>query len=211
MRIRLPAALVISAIALTLCSCDPAVPKNTSAKDPSETVTEEPTEETAKDDFPGWNKQGLYKLELGTLIGFEDCYAMAEMGPEDYTTWTIYNGNHEAIARQFAFGCEREPYYFLADVDGNGTDEIICNNRYNADGAVRIFIFRNNNGVPEVGIFDEEKMSAKRGEELYVLSYDTYYNPDEDKFFFVDIINDAEYPIDLSYFNFERFDPENTF
>ena len=77
-----------SAIALTLCSCGSSILKTSPSADSSDTVTGKTTE----DDFPGWNKQGLYKLELGTVIGFDDCYAMAEIGPEDYTIWTIYNG-----------------------------------------------------------------------------------------------------------------------
>lgn len=203
MKKRLLILLVAAALILPVCSC------NKAKEEPS--VDAEETEEYDGDAELLYNKHGSYMMKLGTLIDFDDCYCDAQVSMGDYYNWTIYNGDHEIIACQFGFGCVRGPVYYLVDVDGDGNEEMICNCMYSGDGAARAFIYRNNNGVVEVGRLDEDRMAERIGDELCVLSFDIYYDADSKEFVFENYFNDDEYSISIDDFYFTEFDPDHCF
>ena len=64
------------------------------------------------------------------------------------------------------------PECYVADPDGDGENELICNCTYGADGTQRVFIFRNNAGIIEVGSFDETRMAREIGHEYSILPDD---------------------------------------
>lgn len=211
MKVRALALVLSVCCGLSLCACGKGAGVKTSGE--VEEVSEVSDVETV-DDYNGYNKRGEYLLKIGDLIGFKDCYALGEMSPYDYCSWDIYNGDHVMIASQFGFGSERGPLYFVKDIDGDGKDELICNCIYSGDGAVRAFIYRNNNGVPEVGCINEDLMSERVGADLYVLAYDFYYDDELGDFIFLHYPGEGEeveYRVGIEEFVFSRFDPEHTF
>jgi hypothetical protein len=58
-------------------------------------------------------------VELGFILGYENCYAEVEnTGPGHYS-WRIYNSEGQQIACQFGFSCEDTPDIVIVDVDGD--------------------------------------------------------------------------------------------
>ena len=203
MKKRLLVLLMTVALVLPVCSCNKAQEETTDDT--------EVTEENDNDAEFLYNKPGSYLMHLGTLIGFDNCYCDAQVSMGDYFNWTIYNGDNEIIACQFGFGCDRGPVYYLVDIDGDGKEEMICNCMYSGDGSARAFIYRNNNGVVEVGRLDEDKMAERMGVELCVLAFDMYYDADSKGFVFENYLNDKEYSVSIDDFYFTKFDPEHCF
>ncbi len=119
------------------------------------------------------------RLEIGGLIGFENCYCIKDTVVGDHTGWAFYNGNDKQIAYQFGYGCQDKPEYYLKDLDGDGKEEMICNCVYGADGAERVFIFKNDNGVAMIGKCNSESVAASIDAELRGANkYSEYYDKD---------------------------------
>ena len=167
--------------------------------------TIDPTAETIIDEY-GVSQTALQSKNLGTLIGFDDCYCEGYMDVIGHCNWTIYNGDGEEIACQFGYDCEDGPDCYAADIDGDGADELICNCTYGADGAQRVFIFENNDGVIEVGSFDETRMTQELGEELCVVAYNMFYDETSNSILFL-YFSGAQYSIPMSDFTFSKYVP----
>ena len=82
---------------------------------------------------------------------------------------------------------------------------------YDADGACRVFIFRNNNGTVEIGTLDEEKIAEGLGVEMYVLAYNVYYYDDKKVIIFDYMADDIQLMLDSDDFIFKPFDPDHSF
>ena len=167
--------------------------------------TIDPTAETIIDEY-GIAQTRLPSSELGSILGFDNCYCEGYMDVIGHCNWTIYNGDGEEIACQFGFGCEDAPDFYVADLDGDGENELICNCTYGADGTQRVFVFRNNAGIIEVGRFDENRMASELGEELYALSYNEFYDEAQNSIVFA-YTTGNEYSISLDDFSFSRYVP----
>ena len=203
---RLVALVLTFCMSVSLCSC--------AGKTQETTESFETNEEDFRESRPHYchfSKLGKYRLELGSLLGFDDCYCLGEISSYDYCIWNIYNGDHEMIASSFGFGYDRGPEYYLFDIDSDGQKDIICNCIYDADGACRVFIFRNNNGTVEIGTLDEEKIADGLGVEMYVLAYNVYYYDDKKVIIFDYMADDIQLMLDSDDFIFKPFDPDHSF
>lgn len=153
------------------------------------------------------------RIEIGTLLGYEDCYCVREYYFLNHYGWLFYNGNDVEIARQFDFNLVDSPVYYLKDLDGDGIDELICNCTYSADLCRRVYIYRNNNGIIEIGSFDEERMASSLGYN-YGLGgeryHNEYYDAASDTLIFYYRPEDTEYEITIDDFNFQEYS-ENYF
>jgi hypothetical protein len=86
--------------------------------------------------------------------------------PPEFVTWRYFaevNGNTQCVAEVFGFATSA-PEAYSKDIDGNGVKELIGNCQYGGDGARRVIVYRNNNGIVEIG----------------TLAYDTNVLPDLD-------------------------------
>ena len=164
-----------------------------------------PTAETIIDEY-GIAQTLLPSSDLGSILGFDNCYCEGYMDVIGHCNWTIYNGDGEEIACQFGFNCEDAPDCYVADLDGDGENELICNCTYGSDGAQRVFIFRNNAGIIEVGSFDETRMASEIGEELSAISYNVFYDEAQKSIVFV-YITGNEYSILPDDFSFSNYVP----
>lgn len=165
----------------------------------------DPAVETTIDEY-GISQICLPSGELGSLIGFDNCYCTGYKDVIDHCNWTIYSGDGQEIACQFGFGCESAPDCYLTDLDGNGEDELVCNCTYGADGAMRVFIFRNQNGVIEVGSFDESVLDQIFGDELCVLAYNMFYD-EAQKAIVIGLYTGEEHVVSMNYFTFSQYIP----
>lgn len=210
---RICSAILGVSMVFSICSCDKSNVKTEESKDRiKETEPDDDHDDYQKEEDSQVSQVSQdAQITLGPLLGFTNCYCTGEFGDYDYGTWSFYNENDELIAMQFAFGAADGPCYYLRDLDGDGSEEMICECIYNADGAQRVFIYRNNNGVVEVGVFDEDRMSEELGEDLCVRSYDMYYDRAKNQIIYFDNFGEQEYEVDYSYFLYHDFDPNNTF
>ena len=167
--------------------------------------TIDPTSETIIDEY-GIAQTRLPGSDLGSILGFDNCYCEGYMDVIGHCNWTIYNGDGEEIACQFGFDCEDVPECYVADPDGDGENELICNCTYGADGSQRVFIFRNNAGIIEVGSFDEARIASEIGEELSAISYNVFYDEAQNCIVFV-YITGQEYRILPDDFSFSNYVP----
>ena len=78
--------------------------------------TIDPTAETIIDEY-GIAQTCLPSSELGSILGFDNCYCEGYMDVIGHCNWTIYNGDGEEIACQFGFDCEDAPDCYVADLD----------------------------------------------------------------------------------------------
>ena len=86
------------------------------------------------------------------ILGFSGYYVKAEETSPGFVNRKYYaeiNGVETCIAEVFSYNGP-EPEIYSKDIDGDGTKELICNCVYGT-GAGRVFIYRNNYGVIEVG------------------------------------------------------------
>ena len=131
----------------------------------SVTVTSEETT-TSSEETTETEEYAAYSF--GDAMGFQNCYCTCEMiAPHSYE-WTMFNEDGEPIAYQFG-GNDEFPRFYPVDMDGDGQDEIISYSQYSADGICQVDIFRNNDGVVEIGRYTDSR--NVRGTTEYV--YDT--------------------------------------
>ena len=86
------------------------------------------------------------------VLGFDSYFVKAEEPFRGFVNWKYYtevNGVETCIAEVFG-DIVTKPEIYQKDLDGDGVTELICNSMYGT-GAGRVYIFRNHNGVIEVG------------------------------------------------------------
>lgn len=100
---------------------------------------------------------------LTDVLGFDVCRAeMEEISPYHYE-WHFYvevDGEDVCVAEQF--GYDSHPEAWSRDMDGDGVPELICNCTY-GDGAQKVIVYRNSNGVIEEGHIREAYYREKFG------------------------------------------------
>lgn len=146
------------------------------------------------------------RIELGSLIGFENCYCIKAAVAGNHTGWAFYNGDNKQIAYQFGYECQDKPEYYLKDLDGDGIEEMICNCVYGADGAERVFIFKNNNGVAMIGKCKSEIVAASIDAEIHGANkYSEYYDKDSGTLIFRISVDNKSREMNIEDFTFEEY------
>ena len=123
---------------------------------------------------------------LTDVLGFGVCRVeIEEISPYQYK-WHFYvevDGEKVCVAEQFGYdGLEA----WSRDLDGDGVPELICNSTY-GDGVQKIIVYRNNNGIIEVGeirwSYYDEKFGWANIDEGGVASYPVErYDPERGVF-----------------------------
>lgn len=87
-----------------------------------------------------------------SILGFSNYYVVAEEPFKDFVNWKYFvevDGVEICLAEVFGYTNPKTEVY-QKDLDGDGASELICSSMYGT-GVQRIYIFRNHNGVIEVG------------------------------------------------------------
>lgn len=156
------------------------------------------SEEMSEVKYEG-GEQVVRRIMFGNALGYEKCYCELVSRGINGFKWNLYNEDREMMAMQFGFN-DYEPYLYSVDMDGDGIDELISLCTYSGDGAVRIFVYRNNNGTIELGVFEPN---------LSVPSYSMEYDSAEKKIIMQNWTEETETVLGIDDFSFSRFDPEN--
>lgn len=88
------------------------------------------------------------------ILGFDSYYVKAEEPFKWFVNWKYFveiNGVETCIAEVFG-DTVTKPEIYQKDLDEDGIAELICNSMYGT-GARRVYIYRNHDGVIEVGYF----------------------------------------------------------
>lgn len=187
------------------CSCSQI--KNEITAGESVTAVESTTEETTTEESET-EREISKRVELGSVLGFENCYAEIEQGAPNYYIWHIFNSEGKEIACQFSYGCDSKPDIVIADIDGDGSDELISNCCYGADGAERAYVFRNRNGAVEVGMIDLEKIQKELGTAFGANEYKVCYSADKNQLVFVNSQDNSERVLSMDDMIFEEYTPD---
>lgn len=164
---------------LAVGACDKdSVPTTESESTAASSVTVT-SEETTTSSEETTETEVYATYSFGDALGFRNCYCTCEkLAPYSFE-WTMFNEDGEPIAYQFGANDEF-PRLYSVDMDGDGQEEIISYSQYNADGVCQVNIFRNNDGVVEIGRYTAT--SYVRGTTEYI--YDTgeiiFHNWDTD-------------------------------
>lgn len=191
--------------AFLACSCSQI--KNETTAGESVTAVESTTEETTTEEESETEKEISKRVELGAVLGFENCYAEIEQGAPNFYIWHVFNSEGKEIACQFSYGCDSKPDIVIADVDGDGKDELISNCCYGADGAERSYVFRNRNGVIEVGMLNQKKIQKELGIALGANNYKINYAEDKNQLVFVYSQDNSERVLSMDDMIFEEYKP----
>lgn len=153
---------------ITLCSCG------------SNKVAEQDTTSVIEQETTSANEQDMTQTDSTkeNLLGCTNWHIERKGVTPDFYTWIYINDdNNEIFGEYFGFK-QYKPEAFYIDIDSDGNNEIICNCQYGADMAYRTLIYRNNNGVTEVGEVNIDKVEAKYNIDLHggELTYDVIYN-----------------------------------
>ena len=197
--------LLAAMTALPICSCSQT--NNETTVSESVTLEESTSEETTTSEESETEEKISKRVEVGSVLGFENCYAEGEESAPDYYFWCIYNSEGKEIACQFAYGCDSKPDIVIADVDGDGNADLISNCCYGADGAERSYVFRNRNGVIEVGMLNQEKIQKELGIALGANNYKINYAEDKNQLVFVYSQDNSERVLSMDDMIFEEYKP----
>lgn len=187
--------------AFLVCSCSQTEKETTVSE--SVTAVENTTEETTTADET--EKEISKRVELGSVFGFENCYAVIKSGAPDFYYWYVFNSEGKEIACQFGYGCDSKPDIVIADIDGDGNDELISNCCYGADGAERAYVFRNRNGVIEAGMVDLEKIQKELGTAFGANKYKVCYSADKNQLVFINSQDNQERVLSMDDMIFKEY------
>lgn len=118
------------------------------------------------------------------VLGYEDYYITMEESTPHFYIWrfyTVIDGETQCIAETFGYD---DPNAYSADLDGDGTDELIVNCTY-GDGAERVFIYRVYDGVIQQGhiSIDSQTLENDYGiSMMWSLAIRETYDPQEKAF-----------------------------
>jgi|GEM_PF-2662216 len=113
----------------------------------SKTLEDEITEIT--DELTAMGTPQVLDNRFTDILGFSGYYMLTEKTTPSFYLWRYYTNDGVCIAELTGYSAQ-EPAAYVADLDGDGITELICNAVY-GDGAQRVVVFRNNNGVIERG------------------------------------------------------------
>lgn len=171
------------------------------------TVPTSPEETATEDTTDGTSETG--RLDIGSILGLENCYCELEEIAGEFCVWYFKDDKGRVIAEQFGFGYTDAPKYYIGDLNKDGIDELICDCEFGGDGALRTYIFRNNNDVIEKGYTDTDMITELTGDDVLTPgSYTMRYDPDNAVV--VLRYNDAvNYELTMDNFKFEEYVPGN--
>lgn len=200
--------LIVSGLIIgsSVCSCSQADKETTAGE--SMTAAESSSENTTASEESETGKELSKRVELGTILGLDNCSAAVEGTGPDHYFWHIFNSEGKEIACQFGFGCDSKPDIVAVDIDGDGSDELISNCCYGGDGAERTYVFRNRNGMIEVGTVNQEKIQKELGITLGANNYKVYYSAEKNQLVFVNSMDDSERVLSMDDLNFEEYKPD---
>lgn len=92
------------------------------------------------------------KHVFSDVLGFDSYYVKAEEPFKGFVNWKYFveiDSVETCVAEVFG-DMVTKPEIYQKDLDGDGASELICSSMYGT-GVQRIYIFRNHNGVIEVG------------------------------------------------------------
>ena len=200
--------LIISGLMIgsSVCSCSQADKETTAGE--SVTAAESSSENTTISEAAETEKELSKRVELGNVLGLENCYAEIENTGPDHYFWNIFNSEGKEIACQFGFGCDSKPDIVAADIDGDGSEELISNCCYGGDGAERAYVFRNRNGVIEIGTINQDKIQKELGITLGANNYKVCYSEEQKQLVFVNSLDDSERALSMDDLIFEEYKPD---
>lgn len=203
-RTKIIACIIVIMMMVSICSCDKKTEEETTEETTSTTISETTSESTTIEETESVEDEEDDDYEYETvrididepLLGFEGCYAEGGNMYFDFYDWTFYNADGDIIGNQFGFEND-VPVYYLQDFDGDGNDDLICPVQYGGDMALRVNIYRNNNGTVEEATLDENAISNRIGEGLYVQNHSVIYDPESKLIIFeyYDGLNDESFPL----------------
>ena len=138
-----------------------------------------------------------FTIPFGDAMGFQNCYCTCELIAPYSFEWTMFNEDGEPIAYQFGSNDE-SPLFYPIDMDGDGQDEIISYSQYSADGICQVDIFRNNDGVVEIGRYTDSRNVRGTTEYVYDTGEIIFHNweKDTDEYLGIDDFYFEEYVYD---------------
>ena len=95
--------------------------------------------------------------EFSEVLGFSGCKVRVSETAPHFFTWHFYtetDGVKRCLAEMIGRFDSKLPEAYSADLDGDGTDELICN-CVSGDGSQTVTVYRNNGGKTEAGYVKE--------------------------------------------------------
>ncbi len=99
-----------------------------------------------------------YDEKFENILGFSGCRVEAEETAPHFCTWKFYteiDGEERQIAEAFGRFDDSMPAAYSVDLDGDGTDELVCN-CVAGDGCRSVWVYRNSGGTVERGCIRED-------------------------------------------------------
>ena len=184
--IKTVASLLGAALLMSLSSCDK-VSENTTTSvfDTIESTTTATTATAYLNPYRGETglssySRYIYGGKLDSLLGYENVRFIGERYSTGNAVIYFYTEDNKEIAQQFGPNLY-DPWFYNVDLDGDGVDEMICPCVYTADGCPCVLIYRNNNGVIEVGYPDESRFEKLAGAKLYPANSCSKYDFETDR------------------------------
>ena len=141
--------------------------------------------------------------EIDDLFGFPAfCFEMRYAIGSDRTYYIYANGSILKAGEGFGFESAADGDY-RDDLDGDGTEELICNCTYMADGVERVYVFRFRNGRVEEGELDKYEDIVPEDELEGAGQISGKYDPDLRAIIFTYYAEDGEKTLEMR--NYERF------
>lgn len=137
-----------------------------------------PIDEDDEDDIERLTESEMFD----SILGFDNCEVIRieETGYRFYT-WHFHaetDGEIRCVAEMFGRFDSNMPEAYSVDLDGDGVDELICNNT-SGDGWRTVTVFRNNNGVIETGYISSDYYDELGMLNFGLSSFVEYYDPDQ--------------------------------
>lgn len=141
--------------------------------------------------------------EIDDLFGFPAfCFEMSYDIGSDRTYYIYANGSILKAGEGFGFESAADGDY-RDDLDGDGTEELICNCTYMADGVERVYVFRFRDGRVEEGELDKYEDIVPESELEGAGQISEKYDPDLRAIVFTYYAEDGEKTLELK--DYERF------
>lgn len=142
------------------------------------------------------------------VLGYEDYYITMEESTPHFYMWrfyTVIDGETQCIAE--TFGYDDLPNAYSADLDSDGTDELIVNFTY-GDGVEGVFIYRVYDGVIQQGHISIDNQTLENDYAMSTmcsLAIMEKYDPQENTFVITGpSISDEEETISITLFYEDR-------